>query len=43
MRLKKQKKGLITLEAFPDAAVLRKKLHLSQQQYANTYCIKTEK
>jgi putative transcriptional regulator len=37
-----KKKGLVTLEAFPDTAVLRKKLHLSQQQFANTYCINSE-
>ena len=42
MQLKKQKKGLITVEVFPDKAVLRKKLHLSQQQFANTYCINPE-
>ena len=37
-----KKKGLITLEATPDTAVLRKKLHLSQQQFSNVYCINAE-
>lgn len=37
-----QKKGLITLNATPDISLLRKKLKLSQQQFAKTYCINPE-
>ncbi|MCL5260967.1 MAG: transcriptional regulator [Gammaproteobacteria bacterium] len=37
-----KKKGLISLEATPDIASLRKKLHLSQHQFAKTYFINPE-
>ena len=36
------KKGLIPLEATPDIALLRKKLGLSQRQFAEAYCINPE-
>jgi DNA-binding transcriptional regulator YiaG len=36
------KKGLITLKATPDVSLLRKKLKLSQHQFARTYCINPE-
>jgi putative transcriptional regulator len=36
------KKGLVTLEAAPNTAILRKKLCLSQQQFAAAYCINVE-
>jgi DNA-binding transcriptional regulator YiaG len=36
-----KKKGLVTLEATPNIVELRKKLRLSQQQFANIYCINT--
>lgn len=37
-----KKNGLIPLEATPDIVTLRKKLNLSQQEFAQTYCINTE-
>ena len=37
-----KKNGLISLEATPDTTVLRKKLHLSQQQFAKVYRINAE-
>ena len=37
-----KKKGLVTLEASPDLTVLRKKLKLSQQQFAEKYRINPE-
>ncbi|CAL7963109.1 putative transcriptional regulator [Gammaproteobacteria bacterium] len=37
-----KKKGLISLEATPNTTVLRKKLQLSQQQFARVYCINAE-
>jgi len=37
-----KKKGLVTLEATPDIIILRKKLQLSQHQFAKTYCINPE-
>ena len=37
-----KKNGLIPLEATPDIAALRKRLNLSQQEFAQTYCINTE-
>jgi DNA-binding transcriptional regulator YiaG len=36
------KRGLVTLKATPDIAVLRKELHLSQLQFAKIYCINPE-
>lgn len=36
------KKGLIPLEATPNIALLRKKLKLSQRQFAEAYCINSE-
>jgi len=37
-----KKSGLVTLEATPDTVILRKKLHLSQQQFAKVYRINPE-
>jgi len=37
-----KKKGLVTLEATPDVALLRKNLKLSQQQFAEIYRINPE-
>jgi DNA-binding transcriptional regulator YiaG len=36
------KKGLVTLKATPDTSLLRKKLKLSQLQFAKTYRINPE-
>lgn len=37
-----KKNGLVTLESTPNTMVLRKKLKLSQQQFAKIYRINTE-
>jgi len=37
-----KKEGLITLEATPDVMTLRKKLHLSQREFARIYRINSE-
>lgn len=37
-----KEKGLVTLEASPDVAVLRKRLKLSQQRFAQKYHINPE-
>jgi putative transcriptional regulator len=37
-----KKNGLIPLEATPNIALLRKKLNLSQHQFAKIYCINPE-
>ena len=37
-----KKKGLVTLKASPDVAKLRKRLHLSQRAFSETYHINPE-
>jgi len=37
-----KEKGLVTLSEIPDVGLLRKKLKLSQQQFARDYCINLE-